>query len=158
MSCSGYRQCLWQTLWITQHVESCSVVPIQAETNTQHPPFLTHIQTIWLIPSKIISALDVLSIKKRQVPRFEKQIHNLQPANTKLAHTHTLCAQDYQTAPSLGGWDVRGGRVWDRIWKSLMRLQGAQEECPNQTHRPRTQMADPEQDAVKPKARTHTHT
>lgn len=38
-----------------------------------------------------------------------------------------------------------------------MQLQGGQEESPNQTHRPRTQTADLEQHAVKPKARTHTN-
>lgn len=89
MSCSGYRQCLWQTLWITQHVESCSVVQIQAETQTHNIHLYSLIYRLFdWSRQRSYQRLTFYELRKDKSHAWKKGF-SLQPANTKLAHAHT---------------------------------------------------------------------
>ncbi len=103
MSCSGYRQCLWQTLWITQHVESCSVLPIQAGTQTHSHNLSPHLhsQSIWVMCHekshqrsyhRLTFPHSAFELRREKSHAWEKKGFSLQPANTKLhTHTHSVC-------------------------------------------------------------------
>ncbi len=103
MSCSGYRQCLWQTLWITQHVESCSVLPIQAGKQTHSHNLSPHLhsQSIWVMCHekshqrsyhRLTFPHSAFELRREKSHAWEKKGFSLQPANTKLhTHTHSVC-------------------------------------------------------------------